>query len=181
MKEVPSPPTPSVEQVAGWAMEPITWDGAATLIAALLAAGIAILGYSFQQKLARRERCAGIYSEALRAVEDYLEAPYLVRRRDGSAATRSALTKHVSDIQSRIAYYTALLQIHAPEKVSSAYENLVQAARSEAGPQMSAAWKSKPTKRDGQVPLLVKFDRHISDAQRLAVVRLIRGGRGRRA
>jgi hypothetical protein len=93
-----------------------------------------VLGYSFQQQLARRERCAGIYSEALRAVEDYLEAPYLIRRRDGSALTRTALTKHVSDIQSRIAYYSALLQIHAPEKVSLAYNNLVQAARSEAGP-----------------------------------------------
>ncbi len=175
MSTIPSAPTPSPEQITGWSMEPITWDGTATLIAALLATGIAILGYSFQQTLARRERCAGIYSEALRAIEDYLEAPYLVRRRDGSPTARGAVTNHVSEIQSRIAYYTALLQIHAPENVSLAYDKLVQAARSEAGPQMSDAWKSNPTKRDRDVPLHARFDRSHSDAHRLTFIRLIRG------
>ncbi len=134
MTRVPYSVLPSpVQTSSGGAMESITWDGTATLIAGVLAAGIAILGYSFQQKLARRERLASIYSEALRAVEDYLEAPYLLRRRDGSHSTRTALTKHVSEIQSRIAYYSALIQIHGPKRVSAAYGKLVKAARSEAG------------------------------------------------
>jgi hypothetical protein len=169
-----SPPPPSPQGTAGWAMESITWDGTATLIAGVLAAGIAILGYSIQQRLARRERIAGIYSEALRAVEDYLEAPYLLRRRDGSAATRTALTMHISSIQSRIAYYSALMQIHAPKKVSSAYDKLVRAARLEAGPQMTEAWKARPTKRDRDVPLPAPFSRAKSDVERQNFIGLIR-------
>ncbi len=89
------------------------WDGIATIIAAVLAAAVAVCGYAIQQRMARRERRAAIYSEALRAVEDYLEAPYLVRRRDGSAANRQAITTHISDVQSRLAYHRALLEIHA--------------------------------------------------------------------
>lgn len=177
MTRVPYSVLPSPEQTSSGAMESITWDGTATLIAGVLAAGIAILGYSFQQKLARRERLASIYSEALRAVEDYLEAPYLLRRRDGSHSTRTALTKHVSEIQSRIAYYSALIQIHGPKRVSAAYGKLVKAARSEAGPQMSAAWKEKPTKRDRDVPLLNRFSRDWSDLERGNFVRSIRGRR----
>lgn len=180
MTDVSSSPPPSTQETAGWAMESITWDGTATLIAAILAAAIAIIGYSFQQTLARRERIAGIYSEALRAVEDYLEAPYLLRRRDGSDATRTSLTMHVSEIQSRIAYYSALIQIHAPKRVSSAYDNLVRAARREAGPQMTAAWKGKPTKRDRDVPLLEPFSRTQSDIERHKFICLIRGRRRRR-
>lgn len=87
-----------------------------------------------------------IYSEALRAVADYLEAPYLIRRKDGSPETQQRLVSHVSEIQSRIAFYTSLLRLHAPVKVNEAYDALVRVAREEAGGNMTAAWHEKPVR-----------------------------------
>lgn len=161
----PTPP-PSPEPF----IEAMSWDGAATILAALLAAIIAVWGYAHQQSMARKERLATIYSEALRTVEDYLEAPYLIRRRDGSATSRQAVTSKISDIQSRISYYCALLEVHAPREASASYADLVKAARLEAGPVMSAAWKERPTKRDREVPLGKRFERSKTDAARRAFI-----------
>lgn len=132
---------------------PLTGDGLATLAAALLAAGAAVATYWWQQRHARRDRQAQLYSAALQAVEDYAEAPYRVRRHDNTDTTRLALTTQISDIQSRLAYYRGLLHLHAPRRVASAYETLVDAVRHEAGPQITAAWKTRPVRRDADVPL----------------------------
>lgn len=155
----------------------ITWDGIATLIAGALAALVVLIGYFIQQWLARKERRAGVYSEALRAVEDYLEAPYRIRRKDGSDSTRQMLVQHVSDVQSRIAYYSRLLEMHAPTKVNLAYAALVASARAEAGPQMSAGWRAKPMRRDSDVPLMKRFDRSRSDAAMAVVLSCMSGWR----
>ncbi|TQO19601.1 hypothetical protein FB472_1168 [Rhodoglobus vestalii] len=136
-----------------WPLEPLTWDGLATIIAAAIAALVVVAGYFLQQHFARRERRALIYSEALRAVADYLESPYLIRRKDGSAETRQRLVSHVSEIQSRIAFYTSLLRLHAPVKVNEAYDALVRLARDEAGRNMTAAWHEKPVRSGRFVPL----------------------------
>jgi hypothetical protein len=134
-----------------------TWSDGATIIAAvaagLLAAGVAVFGYSRQQRSARRDQRATGYAEALRAVEDYLEAPYRIRRRDGSSAARMSVATHVSDIQSRISFYTGWLSIHAPHDVRQAYVAFVIAAKQDAGPQMTHAWRSRPTRKDRDVPL----------------------------
>lgn len=153
---------------------PFSWDGVATVIAALLAAIVAIIGYSIQQGLARKERRAVIYSEALRAVEDYLEAPYLILRRDGSASARQSITTHISDIQSRLSYYCALLEIHAHSEISTAYQALVSSARAEAGKTMSAAWRGRPTRRDKGVPIASRHDRSRSDDARRAYIGAIK-------
>lgn len=134
-----------------------TWSEGATIIAAvaagLLAAGVAVIGYSAQQRSARRDQRATGYAEALRAVEDYLEAPYRIRRRDGSSAARMSVATHVSDVQSRISLYSSWLSIHAPQDVRQAYIAFVGAAKQDAGPQMTQAWRAKPTRRDWDVPL----------------------------
>ena len=100
----------------GWLSEPLTWDGLAAIIAAVIAALVVVAGYFLQQHFARRERRALIYSEALRAVADYLEAPYLIRRKDGSPETQQRLVSHIGEIQSSIAFYTSLLRLHARAK-----------------------------------------------------------------
>lgn len=163
-------PTPHLLSV----IEPLSGDGIATIVAAIVAAAIAIVGYNRQQSAARKERRATIYSEALRAVEDYLEAPYLVRRRDGSATSRQNVTTQISEIQSRLSFYCALLEIHAPSEVSNAYANLVGAARAEAGSAMSTAWKQRPIAKDKNVPLGHRYERSKSDAARQAVITAIR-------
>ncbi len=152
------------------------WSAAdwATIVAAalgaLVAAGIAVGGYLLQQRAARRERRLTVYAEALRAVADYVEAHYLVRRHDGTPATRQAITGHISDVQSRIAFHEAWLQLHAPREVHQAFAAYVAAARTEAGAQMSAAWRSPPIKRDGDVPLSKGYSHSATDDARTAVL-----------
>lgn len=163
-------PTPLPSTESALTVATVSWDGIATVIAALLAAIVAIIGYSIQQGLARKERRAVIYGEALRAVEDYLEAPYLILRRDGSASARQSITTHISDVQSRLSYYCALLDIHAHSEISTAYQALVSSARAEASKTMSAAWRGRPTRQDKGVPIASRYDRSRSDDARRAYI-----------
>jgi hypothetical protein len=145
-----------------------SWDNAATIIAsigaALIAALVAVYGYAWQQRATRRERRATMYAQALQAVEDYLEGPYRICRRDGSAAARREITEQLSGIKSRINFHQAWLRIHGTAAVASAYEEFVLAAQQEAGRQMTDAWRSPPTRRDRDVPLGRPFDRQRADA-----------------
>jgi hypothetical protein len=158
-----------------WAFEALSWDGVATIVAALLAAGMVVWGYTAQQKADRKARQAILYGEAIQAVHDYLELPYRVRRRDGSAAARMAVTSHASDVQSRIDYYKTLLRIHAPDAVCGAYDALVAAAKSEAGPQMTAAWVRRPTRHDRDVSLGSQYSQPRSAAAMEKVIALMEG------
>jgi hypothetical protein len=159
-------------------MGAFTWDDLSTLIAgigaALVAAVVAVLGYRAQQGHARDERRAAMYAEALRAVEDYLEGPYRIRRRDGSAEQRAQITTWLSDVKSRINYYEALMDLHAPGDVAAFYTDFVKAAQSEAGTQMTDAWNMPPTTEDAQVPLGQAYDRSGSSRARRLVVDAMR-------
>lgn len=127
-----------------------------------------------QQKAARRQERVKTYAEALRAVEDYQEAPYRVRRTDGSAATRWQVTESISEIQSRISFYTAWMSIDAPADVLAAYQAYVAAAKREAGPQMTAAWRGPVTKKNKDVPLGTALPRDKADAARTIALEAIR-------
>lgn len=159
-------------------MGAFTWDHLSTLIAgigaALVAAVVAVLGYRAQQGHARDERRAAMYAEALRAVEDYLEGPYRIRRRDGSPEQRAQITTWLSDVKSRINYHRALMDLHAPGDVGQYYDDFVLTARREAGPQMTAAWSEPPTLADAGVPLGAAYDRSDSDRARRRVVDAMR-------
>lgn len=112
---------------------PFHWEHLATIAAgigaALVAAGVAVWGYRVQQPHARDERRA-----AMRAVEDYLEGPYRIRRRDGSAEQRAQVTTRLSDVKSRINYYRALMDLHAPGAVAQCYDEFARAAQGERAP-----------------------------------------------
>jgi len=131
---------------------------------AFVAAVVAVLGYSLQQRESRRVVRATMYAHALQAVQDYLEGPYRIRRKDGSAEARRELTQAMSTVQSQINFHTAWLEVGAPTAVASAYSALVAAARQEAGPQMTTAWAALPTSDDAAVPLGVAYTRPQSDA-----------------
>lgn len=120
-----------------------------------LAVTIGIAAYTVvqQQKENRRQERAKAYAEAVLAVEDYLETPYRIRRRDGSPAVRWELTEAISEIQSRINFHKDWLRINASKEVFDAYIAFDQAARVEAGGQMTVAWNGPVTKKDRQVPL----------------------------
>ena len=151
-----------------WSSEP-----GAIIIAGFLAAFVAVFGYAWQQRQSRADARAVIYSEALRAVEDYTEAPFLVRRRSGKDA-RAAVTGQISEIQSRLRLYCALLEISANDHIATAYARLVQAARTEAGKAMSAAWRAPRIRRDADVTGHRPYDRSEIERQRAAYLNAIR-------
>lgn len=141
----------------------ITGDGVATIAAAVIGAAVIVIGFGVQRRAAERERRAAIYGEAIRAVEDYLEAPFLILRREETPAVRREITTHISEVQSRIAYYRALLGVHASEEVAAAYIAFERAARDEAGRAMTKAWRSKAIKQGSDVPIHNRFSRQESN------------------
>ena len=170
MKPTPTPTPHWAGTVGSW----FASDGAATILAALIAALVVVVGYFIQQGFVRKERRARAYSEAVRAVEDYMEAPFLILRRDGTLITQRQITDHISDIQSRIAYHQAELSIYASTAIATAYADLVRSARSEAGLAMTNAWNTKPTRQGRAVPLGSRFSRERSDAALSKLVALMR-------
>jgi hypothetical protein len=146
----------------------------ASVGAALIAAVVAVLGYTKQQQASRREQRATVFAQALQAVEDYLEGPYRIRRRDGSTATRQQLTESISDIKSRINFHEGWLGIHASADLAAAYHSFVAAAQQEAGQQMTAAWNGRPTRKDREVPLGTPYPRTATDAAKEVVLQLMK-------
>jgi len=134
-------------------MEIVTGDGIVSLATGILSAAVVVSGFYVQRSFARRDERGKLYADALRALDDYLEAPYRIRRRDGSDEARMALTQHVSEIQVRLSYAQAALTQLAPVDVANVFDEAQKAARSEAGRAMTAAWTAAPTKRDRAVPL----------------------------
>lgn len=156
------------------AIEGVSSDAAVGLLTAALGALATLLvaawTFAATQAAARRERRAAVYAEALRAVSDYNEGPYRVRRRDGSAEQRAAITAVLSDVKSRIDFHQSLLQLHAPTKVAQAYDTLVDCARAEAGTQMREAWTKPPASTDADVNLDVPYPRPSTEAARARAV-----------
>lgn len=150
---------------------PAQW---ATIIAALIAALVVVVGYMLTQAHARRERRAKEFADALAAVEEYLEAPYRIRRRQAATPeVREALTSALSDLQARIALHCAWLQVEAPV-VGRAYDALIAAARSEAGALMAEAWNAAPLTSDADMNLKVAYPHPNSDAERAKVIAAMR-------
>lgn len=137
--------------------------------------GIAAYNVVQQQKENRRQERAKAYAEAIRAVEDYLETPYRIRRRDGSTEHRWELTESISEIQSRINFHKDWLRINAPTKVYDAYIAFDRAARVEAGGQMTAAWNGPVTEEDRQVPLGKPLPQPESAAEKEVVLKAMKG------
>jgi len=139
----------------------------------------AALTYHLNQRTTRRERQANVFAEALRAIEDYAELPYRIRRRSGTPESRHELTEQISQIQSRIAFHQAWLAIEAPS-VADPYQNLVRATKAQAGRQMTQAWNEPATTEDSQVSLGVAYPRDQIDKARGECVGAMHEALGRR-
>lgn len=133
-----------------------------------------IWSYRRQQRDKHRDSLRDLFSEALRAVADYQELPYLVRRRsDDSPMKPSELTWHASGVQSRLDFYVARLQLES-DALGTAYGALVGATRREAGAHMTEAWRENRLASDADIPLGAAYPRNSADQERqrcLAVMR----------
>jgi len=158
----------------------LSWDGWATIIAAVAAAAVAVGGYFLQRHFSRQHERRTIYAEALRAVHDYLEGPYLVRRRLPGPAGRVAVARHLSEVQSRLNYYSDLLRLQGPTEVADIYATAVSTAREEAGQQMKGAWRKAPIRRDAQMSLRLRFPQPRSEVALADAVRAMGAASSRR-
>jgi hypothetical protein len=161
-----------------------TWAQTAVVVAALIAiAGgvvIAALTYGLNQRVARRERQAKAFADALTAIEDYAEMPYRIHRRRATREARHDLTEQISQIQSRIAFHQAWLQIEAPG-VAQSYEELVRAAKGQAGSQMREAWELPAATTDAHMSLGTAYPRGEINVARDRCVTAMRHDLGRAA
>jgi hypothetical protein len=157
---------------AGW-----TWAQTAALLAGATAVAGALISvaltYNLNQRAARRERQTNFFAEALSAIEDYAELPYRIRRRPSTPGARHELTEQISQIQSRIAFHQAWLSIETPS-VARSYENLVQAAKAQAGKQMTQAWQEPVVTKDAQVNLGTAYPRDEINAARSQCIEAMR-------
>lgn len=135
---------------------------------------VAFAGYLFHHHQARRERKMRAFADALGAVAEYQELPYRIRRRQGAdATTRAAIAERVSDIQVKVAFHQAWLEIES-EAVADAYRTLVAAARREAGAHMSAAWQEPILADDAAMSLGTGYASPGTDAARAGCLSVMR-------
>jgi len=155
------------------------WTAAQTaiVIVAVFAIGGGVISvsitYWLNQRLARRERQAKAFADALAAVEEYAEMPYRIRRRRGGEEARHELTEVISGVQSRLAHHQALLQLEAPD-VAAAYAALVTETKKQAGRQMQDAWRQPVLAADEMMNLRERYARDKIDAARGACVTVMR-------
>jgi hypothetical protein len=129
-------------------------DGtAATLIAAAIAAGVSLVALWRNGLRQERSRRRHHFAEALAAVVAYQEFPYAIRRRrhDCRGEERVRLSEALRDVQERLAFHQAWVELEADPETAEAYRNFVGATRRVAGGYMHQAWDSKPTSRDDQM------------------------------
>ena len=152
----------------------ITAGLAIPVVVAIMPVVINIVLNARQRHVEREDRLRQAFSEALQAIADYQELPYLVRRRsDVSPMTREELTRYASEVQSRLDFYVARLELESTA-LGEAFGRLVTATRREAGGQMSQAWTSPRITGDDSVPLGVAYDRTSANEERRRCLSVMR-------
>ncbi len=121
------------------------------LLAAVVAGLVALIGYSLTQYANRRERKSKSYAEALAAIREYQELPYLIRRRpDSNGDARSELAQRISEVMAKLGFYKAWLKIDS-STVSAVYDDLVDRTRQLGRDHLRAAWAGKVIRRDTEM------------------------------
>lgn len=152
----------------------LTADVLVPTIAAVIAVGVALVTRHFQLRDKRRDDLRKVFSDALAAVADYQELPYLVRRRsEAGPMTAADLTWHASQVQTRLDFFVARLQLESTD-LGVAFEQLVRAARLETGAHLTEAWNEPRITADGGMVLGVRYRRDAANAERAACLAVMR-------
>ena len=121
----------------------------AILLAALISAAVSVIGYWQNARAKRQDRQRQLFADTFRAVMEYREFAYRVRRRP-PGTDRTAITNALSDVQAQLNLHMATLEIEAP-RVAEHYRRLVVETRRVVGPQISVGWDQEPTQRDPDI------------------------------
>ncbi|HZI74890.1 MAG TPA: hypothetical protein VFD73_12875 [Gemmatimonadales bacterium] len=114
-----------------------------TLIAAVIAAIVATIGYAVTVRAKLLEDRRKTYADALAAVHAYQSLPHRIRRRDDGSSEAASLGHEISTIQQNLDYYRNLLYLDSPE-LGDGYTALVQASRDQGKKYRDQAWERPP-------------------------------------
>lgn len=152
----------------------LTTDVLVPTIAAAIAVAVALITRHFQLRDKHRDDLRALFAEALSAVADYQELPYLIRRRsDVSPMTTSDLSWHASQVQTRLDLFVARIQLESTQ-LGDAFEQLVRTARTEAGTHITDAWNQERILTDAAMVLGTRYPRDHADAERATCLALMR-------
>lgn len=146
------------------------------LVVAIVGATAVFVGHIYNQRAARLHVAAQTFATAIRAVNNYADLPYRVRRRpDSDPSTRWELANRISDLHSEMDFHRAWLRIEAPP-VADAYDVLVAVVREEAGPYVKSAWHEPVIIRDSGMNLGLgsKYENPLTDDARSACIEAMR-------
>lgn len=122
-----------------------------------------VIGLWINGDRAERQRRRDLHARALNAVLAYAEMPFMIRRRRHEAEERSAervrLSTHFSEVKAEIATCQVLLAADGDQRVTGAYDTLVETARRTAGAEAHHAWNDDPIQTDAQMNMAALFDR----------------------
>jgi len=128
-----------------------------TLIVGIIAALVAVGGYTITSATNRIERRSKIYAEAILALIRFQELPYRIRRRpDSTSETRAALYQRIRDTQETLSYYVVLLWLDSP-RVGKAFDELTKATRRIGLQYRREAWTAPPATKDEDMNLAISY------------------------
>lgn len=129
--------------------------------AAIGLAGI-VIGLWINGDRAERQRRRDLHARALAAVIEYGEMPFMIRRRraedDQRSAERIRLSDRFSRVKAEIATCQVLLAADGDNRISTAYDKLVETARDTAGQEAHEAWKALPISSDPEMNMGALFE-----------------------
>ena len=124
----------------------------ANIVAAFGIAVSAITATAFyvaSQREARQARLAQLFAEALLAVSNFQNYPFLVGRRS-VGDSRDELVKVGASVHALLDYHADLIRLEAPA-VEPYFDSVVEAARREFSPHGRAAWEMRPIEVDSDM------------------------------
>jgi hypothetical protein len=133
----------------------MTIEIAGPVVGALIAFAGIVLGLLVSGDRAERRRRRELHARALAGVLAYGEMPFAIRRRrcepEHASAERVRLSEHFSEVKAEMATCQVLLAADGDERLSAAYNDLVDIARATAGAASHDAWKEAAVETDADM------------------------------
>lgn len=144
----------------------------AAVLAAIVAATAASIGYYLTTRLKLLESRRTEYARALTAISNYKDLPYRIRRRpDSSTATRKELGAAINDVQRDINFHESWLELQSPP-VARAYRALAYAVRKDGARLRKEAWMEPPADKDADMDFSDTYEFNDEEEQLLCINRM---------
>jgi hypothetical protein len=140
------------------------------LLAAVVAAAAALVGYWLTYVSKRSDSKAETYAKALAAVEAYKQLPYRIcRRAESTPDVRGSMGKVIGDVQQDLAFYRLFLRLDS-ETVGLAFDALVDKVYASGGEFRAKAWRTPPAPEDKDMNISAAFDYNDAFEQRACLL-----------